>query len=74
MKGSKPITWYATPQDRHFVSQIALSEESRDSRPCGATHVITIAVRAFSQLYKIDPAHALAQARDAMQGNGGGVK
>ncbi len=63
VKNTKPISWYADPKDRHAVDEIKMAEEFRDGRPCGSTHVITMAVRAFAQLYKANPNHALEMAR-----------
>ncbi len=65
VKGSKPITWYAAPRDRNSVDEIALAEETKDGRPFGATHIVTLAVRCFSNLYKTDPDQALSLARQA---------
>ena len=57
LRGAKPLTWYATPRDRHLVDEIAIGED----RP--ATYILSLAVRAFSKLYNDDPASAMAMAR-----------
>ncbi len=65
MKTSKPITWHADPKDRNIVDDIKFAEESRDGRPCGVTHILTMAVRVFANLYKENPDQAIEMARKA---------